>query len=131
MKLGDFDITFQPRQAIKGQALADFIVECTRSERTGENIGCWKLPSTNGSGAEIMLESPRLETFEHSLRFEFPSSNNIAKYEALITGMMLNEKLQVRSLTAFSDSQLMVTSIMGSLKHESPLWYPISRKSKN
>ena len=29
IELSQFDIHFEPRQAIKGQALADFIVECT------------------------------------------------------------------------------------------------------
>ncbi|XP_052206796.1 uncharacterized protein LOC127811125 [Diospyros lotus] len=37
IELSEYDIQYQPRQAIKGQALADFIVECAHSSKMGEN----------------------------------------------------------------------------------------------
>ena len=80
--------------------------------------------SVNGSGAGIVLESPEGETIEHSLRSEFPSSNNIAEYEALIAGMKLAEKLQVRSSTAFSDSQLVVNQYNGQFETREPSLVP-------
>ena len=39
IELSEYDIQFQPRQVIKGQALADFIVECTPSEEVEEENG--------------------------------------------------------------------------------------------
>ena len=37
IEMSEYDIQFQPRQAIKGQALADFIVECTHSSNAEED----------------------------------------------------------------------------------------------
>ena len=37
IELSEYDILFQPQQAIKGQGLTDFIVECTHSSKMGEN----------------------------------------------------------------------------------------------
>ncbi|XP_052176685.1 uncharacterized protein LOC127790989 [Diospyros lotus] len=110
---------YQPRQAIKGQALVDFIVECTHSGKATENRQAeWLLfvdgaSSSQGSGAGIVLISPEGETLEYSLRFAFPSTNNVAEYEALITGMRIAKKLEVARLVAHSDSQLIVQQFQG------------------
>ena len=70
MALGQIDIHFRPRTTIKGQALADFVVEFTYqaegvAEEEQENIELqwWKLyvdGSSNdcGAGAGLMLISP-------------------------------------------------------------------------
>ena len=115
VKLGEFDIQFKPRQAIKGQALADFIVECTHTQEDlkEENAEEWKLfvdgaSNTQGSGAGVVLFSPFEDVIEYSLRFSFKSSNNIAEYEALIAGMKLAKELHTKSLIDHSDSQLVV-----------------------
>ncbi|KAL5545737.1 hypothetical protein UlMin_005424 [Ulmus minor] len=99
IELSKFDIEYKPRTSIKGQAVADFISEFTRSDSvlTRENPGedswtnpVWKLfvdGSTNqeGSGIGIVLESPKQEKVFKALRLEFPVSNNEAEYEALLT----------------------------------------------
>jgi len=41
-----------------------------------------------------------------SLRFAFKASNNQAKYEALIAGMLLAKEMAAKSLMAKSDSLL-------------------------
>ena len=38
VELGEFDLSYQPRPAIKAQALADFLVEFTVTE---DNSGPW------------------------------------------------------------------------------------------
>ncbi|XP_022881099.1 uncharacterized protein LOC111398433 [Olea europaea var. sylvestris] len=67
-KLSKFDLLSQPRHAIKGQALADFVVEFTKTpemEAIMEPVEppTWKLfvdgsSREAGSGAGIILESP-------------------------------------------------------------------------
>ena len=47
------------------------------------------------------------------MRFSFPSTNNVAEYEALIAGMKLARKLEVTQLIAHSDSQLIVQQFHG------------------
>ena len=59
-------------------------------------------------GAGIVLISLEKEILEYFLRFIFPSSNNVVEYEALLTEMKLAEKLEVKSLTAHNDSQLVI-----------------------
>ena len=72
MELGEFDIHFVPRTAIKSQALADFVAEWSEPDSTeGENVPAaevWTLffdGSTNlrGAGAGIVLQAPTGETF--------------------------------------------------------------------
>ena len=74
IELGQFEIKYQPRSAIKGQALADFIAECTRipdlpdrqDNATGqrENFPTWQLfvdgsSNEHHSGAGIILITPK------------------------------------------------------------------------
>ncbi|VFQ70831.1 unnamed protein product [Cuscuta campestris] len=65
--LGSFQIEFKPRPAIKGQALADFVVECTAREveSNGEELeGNWwiiytdGLSATDASGGGVVGISP-------------------------------------------------------------------------
>jgi len=77
--LSEYDVQFQPRQAIKGQALTDFIVECAPSKEAEENSGIeWLLfvdgaASSQGSEVGIVLIPLEREPLEYSLRFAFPS----------------------------------------------------------
>ncbi|XP_052185187.1 uncharacterized protein LOC127796825 [Diospyros lotus] len=126
IELSEYDIQYHPRQAIKGQALADFIVEYTPSKEAKEkSITEWLLfvdgaTSSQGSGARIVLIPPEGESLEYSLRFAFPSSNNMAEYEALIAGLRLARKLEVAQLIAHSDSQLIVQQYYGQYETREP-----------
>ncbi|XP_052181973.1 uncharacterized protein LOC127794767 [Diospyros lotus] len=114
IELSEYDIQFHPRQAIKGQALTDFIVECTPSkEAKKESKIEWLLfvdgaVSSQGSGAGVVLIPPEEESLEYSLRFAFPTLNNVTEYEVLIASLRLARKLEVAQLIAHSDSQLIV-----------------------
>jgi len=48
-----------------------------------------------GSGAGIVLEGPENFQIEMSLRLEFKTSNNQAKYKALIAGLLLARDMGV------------------------------------
>lgn len=61
-QLADFILEYEPRRAIKAQALADFIAECTSPEG-GDSEGTWKLyvdesSTKTGSGAGLLIISP-------------------------------------------------------------------------
>ncbi|VFQ88258.1 unnamed protein product, partial [Cuscuta campestris] len=108
--LGSFQIEFKPRPAIKGQALADFVVECTAREveSSGEEPeGNWWTVYTDGSsatdasGGGVVAISPEGFKAYYSVRFRFKVSNNEAEYEALLCGLRLvasirAERIQVR-----------------------------------
>ncbi|KAK3020146.1 hypothetical protein RJ639_003254 [Escallonia herrerae] len=123
VKFGEFDIQYKPRTAIKAQALADFIVECTLSEDPpllviSEVTDPWNLyvdgsSAVGSSGARIILISPEGFTIEYALCFGFQASNNEAEYEALLAGIRLAHALKVDSLSVYSDSQLVVNHVLG------------------
>ncbi|KAK3034730.1 hypothetical protein RJ639_032683 [Escallonia herrerae] len=123
VELGEFDIQYKPRVAIKAQALADFIVECTLPEDPpqlviSEVTDPWNLyvdgsSAVGSSGAGITLISPEGFTIEYALRFGFQASNNEAEYEALLAGIRLAHALRVDSLSVHSDSQLVVNHFLG------------------
>ena len=100
-----------PRTSIKGQVLADLVVEFAEcpEEMEGENqklgersigvvsVQCpmpWKLyvdgvVNQRRSGVGLVLVSPENITIEKSLRLSFSTTNNEAEYEALLMGMMM------------------------------------------
>jgi len=80
IKLSEYDIRYEPRIAIKGQVLADFISKLTEPGLE-PNPTKWTIhvdgsSNTKGSGAGIVLESNSGLLLEQSLRFDFPTSNN-------------------------------------------------------
>ena len=85
VELTQFDILYQPRTAIKGHALADFIAEFTFPSKEDRDQQMepprWKLfvdgsSNENGSGAGLMLISPENHHINSALRFTFRASNN-------------------------------------------------------
>nr|KYP70634.1 Retrovirus-related Pol polyprotein from transposon opus [Cajanus cajan] len=90
VKLSEFSIKYEPRGAIKAQALADFLME----------------------PGGILLEQ--------SLRFEFRASNNQAEYKELLAGMSLAKEMGATSLSARSDSQLITGQVAGTFQAKDP-----------
>ncbi|KAL5576459.1 hypothetical protein UlMin_018158 [Ulmus minor] len=123
IELGEFDIQFKPRTAIKGQALADFIAEFTYTPEMSEKLTTqtqnsqWKLyvdgsSTETSSGAGIILVSPDGVKLSCAVRFKFKATNNQAEYEALLSGLRLAKEVSARHLTIYSDSQLVVSQAM-------------------
>ena len=121
IELSEFDIRYKPKTAIKGQVLADFVMEFTSAEPTKDaqtttDLSIWKLSvdgasNSQGSGAGLILTSPEGIDIEYALRFGFRTSNNEAEYEAVIAGLNLAHSLEVDQLEVYSDSQLVVKQI--------------------
>ncbi|KAL5545199.1 hypothetical protein UlMin_008983 [Ulmus minor] len=122
IELGEFDIQFKPRTAIKGQALADFIAEFTYTPEMSEKITTqtqnsqWKLyvdgsSTETSSGAGIILVSPDGVKLSCAIRFKFKATKNQAEYEALLSGLRLAKEVSARHLTIYSDSQLVVSQV--------------------
>ena len=81
IKLSEFDIKYKPKIAIKGQVLADFVMEFTSTEpaenaQTMADLPIWKLSvdgalNAQGSGAGLILTSLEGIDIEYALRFGF------------------------------------------------------------
>ncbi|GLU23140.1 hypothetical protein SLE2022_391670 [Rubroshorea leprosula] len=96
VELSEYDLKFRPRTTIKGQAVADFLVECISAikEEKAPEHPAWVLyvdgaANIEGSGAGAVLVGPDGFKSEHALRFKFQTTNNAAEYEALIYGLKL------------------------------------------
>uniref|UniRef100_A0A2N9H4H0 Uncharacterized protein n=1 Tax=Fagus sylvatica TaxID=28930 RepID=A0A2N9H4H0_FAGSY len=121
IEMGEFDIDYRPRTAIKAQALADFIAEFTHPLKEGEKPEegeAWTV-SIDGSstkemsGAGVILVSPEGDKFEYALQLRFHATNNEAEYEALLAGLRLSKGMGIKALTVKSDSQLIVGQVKG------------------
>ncbi|XP_048492941.1 uncharacterized protein LOC125493531 [Beta vulgaris subsp. vulgaris] len=116
-QLADFGLEYEPRRAIKAQALADFITECTTRPPVGQNEE-WELyvdgsSTKSGCGAGLGLKPPVGEKMEYAIKFEFLGSNNEAEYDALILGLQLCILAGATAIEARSDSQLIVGQVSG------------------
>ena len=74
--------------------LADFIAEWTEVQMppTIANQECWTMYfdgslMKKGTGEGLVFVSPLGVCMRYMVRLHFPSSNNTAKYEALINGL--------------------------------------------
>ena len=54
--------------------------------------------TSSASGTGIVLIPPEDATLEYALQFSFPTTNNEAEYEALITGLKLAKELEIPAL---------------------------------
>lgn len=141
VELGQFDVDYKPRTAIKGQTLADFFLEFPPStekliEEVQEEPQLVKVPAENyapwwtlyvdgavngnGAGAGIMLVSPEGHKLQSAIHFGFKETNNDAEYEALISGLKLAIEMKVENLTIFSDSMLVVGHLRGGFQARGP-----------
>jgi len=112
VELSEFHIEYQPRGAIKSQALADFTAELT-PYLTEEKTTQWTLyvdgsSNSRSCGAGVVLEGPGEIVIEQALKFEFKASNNQAEYEAIIADLHLAIELEITNLTCKSDSRLVI-----------------------
>ena len=69
-----------------------------------------------GAGMGLVLVSPEKIIIEKSLRLGFSATNNEAKYEALLVGMTMVQKMGGKAVEVFSDSRLIVGQVKGELE---------------
>jgi len=116
VELFEFGLKYESRGSVKGQHLADIVVELHGSASHPEQT--WVLFVDGSSdkrnvGAGIVIEGPGGFTVDHSLQFKFKASNNQAEYEALIAGLKLAKDLGARRLRCNTDSRLVVGQVQG------------------
>nr|GFA92876.1 reverse transcriptase domain-containing protein [Tanacetum cinerariifolium] len=110
IELGEYAIHYRPRVSVKGNILADFIVERPEKDSSDTLMEVEeKLPEpwilftdgsscTDGFRAGLILTNPEGVEFTCALRFRFDATNNEAAYEALIFGLRIAEQMVVKNL---------------------------------
>ncbi|KAK3023717.1 hypothetical protein RJ639_042727 [Escallonia herrerae] len=101
VELGEFDLQYKPRTAVKAQALADFIVECTLPEdppqlMISEVTDPWNLyvdgsSAVGNSGAGIILISPEGILYKKS--FSLPYLRCLRPSESLYALQEVHERI--------------------------------------
>ncbi|XP_050229324.1 uncharacterized protein LOC126678470 [Mercurialis annua] len=121
VKIGSLGVVYEARKALKAQALADFVAELTFTEPMENKAVPWEIHVDGavcgeGAGIGVVLKGPGKIQMEYSARLEFSVSNNVAEYEALITGLQLCEELNISEAQIYSDSQLVVNQVSGNFE---------------
>nr|GEX80869.1 hypothetical protein [Tanacetum cinerariifolium] len=131
VELGAYNITFEPRNAMKGQVLADFITKTPDEELPKKYFWTpkmvperddtkeWTLftdraSSLKGSEAGLLLIGPSGVEHTYALRLTFDNTNNEAEYEALLAGLRITRLLNIQKLEARVDSKLVASLITGT-----------------
>ena len=146
IELSQFDLNFQPRKSIRGQALADFIAEFTIPEEEIINdrvvksedklkMNPWELyidgaKNDRRSGAGIVLVTPEGRSLYYALRLEFSATNNDSEYEALIAGLKLAKDLGVKVMVIFCDSKIVVCQVREEFAARGPRLVAYLKKVK-
>lgn len=141
IELGEQDITYKPRSAIKGQILADFLAEApkrnvvteiktTLPSQHDDKLSSWTLYTDGACGNEgsrvgLFLTDHDEKEVTYALSFDFPTSNNETEYEALIAGLELAIRLEFESLQTYTDSLLIINQVKGinEAREDSMKWY--------
>ncbi|GJY43968.1 reverse transcriptase domain-containing protein [Tanacetum coccineum] len=122
--LGEHNITYRPRTSVKGQILADFLVE--KPEEASADMSEKEAPQepwtlfTDGSscidglGVGLILTIPEGAEFTYALRFQFTASYNEAEYEALLVGLRIATQMRVRNIRVSVDSKLVANQVLGT-----------------
>lgn len=67
--------------------------------------------SKQGSGAGVELTSPKGKTFIASYRLQFPCTNNMTEYEALVRGLFFTQKKGAKCLRVQGDFEFVVKQV--------------------
>lgn len=128
---------------IKGQALADFLVEHPLPQDVDIPYEIvylrqipWKLYFNGSSirqrqGICIMLISPKTITAKIACQIEGTCGHNRAEYEALMLGLEVTKGLGAQILEVFGDSQLVISQVTGKEKCIEPTLVKCPEKVKN
>ena len=74
-----------------------------------------------GSGAGVVLTSPRGDKICYVLRLMFPCTNNAAEYEALLHGLCVAKEMNLSQVRCFRDSDLVAQQVSGTWDSKDPL----------
>nr|GEY19586.1 reverse transcriptase domain-containing protein [Tanacetum cinerariifolium] len=114
---------WKPRTSVKGQILADFIIERSEDDtldtpiKDGEELPDLWILFTDGSscidsfGAGLIITNQEGTEFTYALRFKFNATNNEAEYEDLIAGLWIAKQMGVQNLQANVDSKRVANQV--------------------
>ena len=76
--------------------------------------------TTSEGGAGIVLSKNIEEAVAMSFKLDFPCTNNMAKYEAYLTGLVVTHEMGIKHLRVIGDSNLVVCQARGDFALKEP-----------
>ena len=127
ISLVEFNLVYVPQKAVKGKALADFLIDHPYADVTDFNefvvlkVTLWKFyfdrsKSEQGARIRVVLESPMGIKTHMALKLDQQCSHNQTEYEALIFELELLLEMKIFNVQIYGDSQLVVRQITGEYK---------------
>ncbi|KAK1604689.1 hypothetical protein QYE76_028362 [Lolium multiflorum] len=120
IQLSPYVPVYERRDAIKSQALADFLVDWAEMQYKPpeHKAEYWKMhfdgsKLKEGLGAGVVLTSPKGDHLRYVLQVHFRASNNVAEYEALIHGLKVAKEIGAHRIICYGDSDLVVQQCSG------------------
>uniref|UniRef100_A0A2N9HEC3 RNA-directed DNA polymerase n=1 Tax=Fagus sylvatica TaxID=28930 RepID=A0A2N9HEC3_FAGSY len=145
LQLSQYEIIAETPTAIKSQAIADLLAQfpgedssSISDEVPGEvnevlmadvTDATWTLrfdgsSTAASSGAGIVLFRNDGEAIPKSFKLDFPCSNNVAEYEAYLTGLAVAWEMGIKHLKVVGDSNLIVCQARGEFSLKEPSLAP-------
>jgi hypothetical protein len=117
----EYDLAYEPLRSVKGQVVADFIVD--HAVDVGHSVDCVQLKPwglyfdgsvcSKGQGAGCVVVSPSGVYIDLSIRLKFACTNNQVEYESLLHGLVFLRDMGARDVDVFGDSNLIVQQSRG------------------
>jgi ribonuclease HI len=128
--LSEFDIRYQPAKAVKGQTLADLIIERISTDIAALFVCAWAMyfdgsACGDGCGIGILLCVASGATYSFSIRLPSACTNNLVEYEALHKGMELLLEAGAKAVEIFRDSKLVISQLTEEYRCESESLFPL------
>jgi ribonuclease HI len=119
--LDEYDLAYEPVRSMKGQVVADFIVNHAIDVEHSVDLVQLKpwglffdgLVCSKGQGARCVIVSPSGVYIDLSIRLEFACTNNQVEYESLLYGLGFLRDVGARVIYVFGDSNLIVQQVRG------------------
>ncbi|CAJ2644769.1 unnamed protein product [Trifolium pratense] len=123
LALTEYSLTYQPLRAVKGQVVADFLVDHSVAETpiTYVEHEPWMLyfdgsKHKHGTGIGILIISPLKIPTKFKYKINGTCSNNEAEYEALIVGLKIILDLGAKHVKIRGDSELVIKQLTKEYK---------------
>ncbi|KAL0325218.1 UNVERIFIED_CONTAM: hypothetical protein Sradi_5091100 [Sesamum radiatum] len=148
LQLQQFEITYAPQKAVKGQVLADFLADHPMpaewelsDDLPDEDVLMievtppWKMylmepPIKMGAGIGVVFVTSEEEVLPYSFTLTQNCSNNVAEYQALILGLEIVVYAKQLPLKVYGDSQLVVNQLLGLYEVKKPELLPYHNYAK-
>ena len=145
LQLSQYEIIAETPTAIKSQAIADLLAQFPGEDSSfisdevpGEvnevlmadvTDATWTLrfdgsSTATSSGVGIVFFRNDGEAIPKSFKLDFPCSNNVAEYEAYLTGLAVAWEMGIKHLKVVGDSNLIVCQAHGEFSLKEPSLAP-------